>query len=63
EGSATTVLVGTIQSLPYSPHSMQVVAEYASGAAPASPARKFVYAEYIDEPVMMLSTSGATTTP
>ena len=63
EGSATTVFVGTIQELEYSPHAMQVVAEYAADAAPASPACKFVYAEYIDEPVMMLSVSGVTTTP
>ncbi|MDZ7616192.1 MAG: RHS repeat-associated core domain-containing protein [Patescibacteria group bacterium] len=64
-GSVTTVFVGTIQALDHSPHAMQVVAEYDADleAAPAPPARKFVYAEYIDEPVMMLSTSGATTTP
>jgi len=39
------------------------LAEYAADAAPGSAERKFVYAEYIDEPVMMLATSGATTTP
>ena len=54
EGSATTVFVGTIQALEYSPHAMQVVTEYAADAVPASPERKFVYAEYIDEPVMMV---------
>ena len=54
EGSATTVFVGTIQALAYSPHAMQVLAEYAADAVPASPERKFVYAEYIDEPVMMV---------
>ncbi len=54
EGSATTVFVGTIQELEYSPHAMQVVAEYAADAVAASPERKFVYAEYIDEPVMMV---------
>ncbi len=63
EGSATTVFMGTVQAVIHSPRAMQVVAEYAADAAPASPLRKFVYAEYIDEPVMMLSTSGATTTP
>ncbi len=61
-GSVTTVFVGSIQALEYSPHAMQVVAEYAADAAPASPERKFVYAEYIDEPVMMLATSSTTTT-
>ncbi len=63
EGSATTVFVGTIQALEHSPHAKQVLAEYPADAPPASPARKFVYAEYIDEPVMMVATSGATTTP
>ncbi len=62
EGSTTTVFVGTIQAVTHSPHAAQVVAEYAADAFPASPERKFVYAEYIDEPVMMLATSGATTT-
>ncbi len=34
EGSATTVFVGSIQALGYSPHAKQVVAEYAADAAP-----------------------------
>ncbi len=63
EASVTTVFVGTIQSLAHSPHAMQVLAEYAADAVPASPERKFVYAEYIDEPIMMLATNGAATTP
>ncbi|MDZ7617293.1 MAG: RHS repeat-associated core domain-containing protein [Patescibacteria group bacterium] len=63
EASVTTVFVGTIQALEYSPHAVQVLAEYPADALAASPVRKFVYAEYIDEPVMMLSTNGATTTP
>ncbi len=54
EGSATIVFVGTIQELKYSPHATQVVAEYVADAVPASPERKFVYATYIDEPVMMV---------
>ncbi len=58
EGSATTVFVGTIQALEHSPHAMQVVAEYAADAAPGSPACKFVYAEYIDEPVLMVRLDG-----
>ena len=33
----------------------QVVAEYAADAAPASAARKFVYGDYVDEPVMMVT--------
>ncbi|MDZ7617215.1 MAG: hypothetical protein U1E05_09435 [Patescibacteria group bacterium] len=44
EGSATTVFIGTIQELEYSPHAMQIVAEYVADATPASPLRKFVYA-------------------
>ncbi|MDZ7616745.1 MAG: RHS repeat-associated core domain-containing protein [Patescibacteria group bacterium] len=63
ESTATMVFVGTIQALAYSPHAMQVVAEYPADAAPGSAERKFVYATYIDEPVMMLATNGATTTP
>ncbi|MDY0167567.1 MAG: RHS repeat-associated core domain-containing protein, partial [Thermoguttaceae bacterium] len=58
EGSATTVFVGSIQALAYSPHAKQVVAEYAADAAPGSPASKFVYAEYIDEPVLMVRLDG-----
>ena len=54
EGSATTVFVGTIQAMDHSPHAMQVVAEYAADALATSPERKFVYATYIDEPVMMV---------
>ncbi|MDZ7619829.1 MAG: RHS repeat-associated core domain-containing protein [Patescibacteria group bacterium] len=54
EGSATMVFVGTIQALDHSPHAMQVVAEYVADSVPASPERKFVYATYIDEPVMMV---------
>ncbi len=53
-GSVTTVFVGTIQELEYSPHAMQVAAEYVADAAAGSPERKFIYAEYIDEPVMMV---------
>ncbi|MDY0165679.1 MAG: hypothetical protein RBS80_04000 [Thermoguttaceae bacterium] len=41
EGSATTV---------FGYQGNQVVNEYAADALPASPSRKFVYAEYIDEP-------------
>ena len=48
------MFVGTIQEIEHSPHAMQVVAEYAADAAPTSPERKFVYATYIDEPVMMV---------
>ena len=55
EGSATTVFVGTIQELEYSPYAKQVLAEYAADATPNSTLRKFVYAEYIDEPVMMVA--------
>jgi hypothetical protein len=44
-GATTTV---------YAYDGQQVVAEYTNDAAPASPARQFVYAEYIDEPVVMV---------
>ena len=54
ESSATVVFVGTIQALELSPLAAQVVAEYAADAVPSSPKRKFVYAAYVDEPVMML---------
>ena len=36
----------------------QVVAEYASGVAPASPLETYVYASYIDEPVLKEGTGG-----
>ncbi|MDZ7620186.1 MAG: RHS repeat-associated core domain-containing protein, partial [Patescibacteria group bacterium] len=45
EGSVTTVFVYL---------GNQVVSEYAADALPASPERKFVYATYIDEPVVMI---------
>ena len=60
EGSAMTVFVGTVQALDHSPHAMQVVAEYAADAASGSPASKFVYAEYVDEPVMMIACDAPT---
>ena len=44
-GSATTVFVSD---------GNQVVAEYTTDALATSPERKFVYATYIDEPVMMV---------
>ncbi|RME21373.1 MAG: RHS repeat-associated core domain-containing protein, partial [Candidatus Zixiibacteriota bacterium] len=57
-GSTTTVYVSVTQPIQYSPFAGQVVAEYASGAAPASPTEKYVYASYIDEPVLKDGTGG-----
>ncbi len=57
-GSATVVYVSMTQPIQYSPFAGQVVAEYASGAAPTSPTEKYVYASYIDEPVLKDGTGG-----
>ncbi len=57
-GSATVVYVSMTQPIQYSPFAGQVVAEYSSGAAPASPTEKYVYASYIDEPVLKDGTGG-----
>ncbi len=37
----------------------QTIADYASGAAPASPTYRYVYGDYIDEPVMRETASGS----
>ena len=34
------------------------MAEYTSGAAPASPTEKYVYGSYIDEPIIKVGTGG-----
>jgi RHS repeat-associated protein len=36
----------------------RIVAEYQSGAEPADPERKYVYGEYLDEPVALIDASG-----
>ena len=53
-GGATTVYVCTTRPMQKSPNAGQEVAEYAAGAMASSPQRKYVFAEYIDEPVVML---------
>ncbi len=50
-GSSTTVYVQAGQ---------QTIADYASGAAPGSSAYRYLYASYIDEPVMRWTTSSST---
>jgi RHS repeat-associated protein len=50
-GSTTTVFVQAGQ---------QTIADYASGAAPASSTYRYIYASYIDEPVMRWQTSNST---
>jgi len=37
----------------------QVIAEYASGTAPTSPAEQYVYGSYIDEPILKDGTGGS----
>jgi len=37
----------------------QVIAEYASGASPASPSEQYIYASYIDEPILKTGTGGS----
>ncbi len=50
-GSSTTVYVQAGQ---------QTIADYASGAVPASSTYRYLYASYIDEPVMRWTTSSST---
>jgi RHS repeat-associated protein len=50
-GSTTTVFVQAGQ---------QTIADYASGAAPASSTYRYIYGSYIDEPVMRWQTSNST---
>ncbi len=57
-GTSAVVYVSVTQPIQYSPFAGQVVAEYASGAAPSSPIEKYVYASYIDEPVLKDGTGG-----
>lgn len=56
--TATLVFVNSIRPLKHSPHAGQELAEYPANAAPASPQRKYIYAEYVDEPVLMLTPGG-----
>jgi RHS repeat-associated protein len=60
----TTVYVNTIYPLQYSPQAGQEIAEYQnSGTGTAFVLqRKFIYAEYVDEPVLMVNVSGETET-
>ncbi len=57
-GTNAVVYVSMTQPIQYSPFAGQVVAEYASGALPASPTEKYVYGPYIDEPVLKDGTGG-----
>ncbi len=50
-GGSTTVLVQAGQ---------QTIADYASGAAPASSTYRYLYSSYIDEPIMRWTTSSST---
>ena len=50
-GSSTTIYVQAGQ---------QTIADYASGAAPGSSTYRYLYASYIDEPVMRWTTSSST---
>ncbi len=57
-GTNAVVYVSMTQPIQYSPFVGQVVAEYASGTAPSSPIERYVYASYIDEPVLKDGTGG-----
>ncbi len=50
-GSSTTV---------YAQAGQQTIADYASGAVPASSTYRYLYASYIDEPIMRWTTSSST---
>ena len=56
---ATKVYVSATQPIAYSPQAGQELAEYVSGAAPTSPTEKYVYGDYIDEPIWKTGTGGA----
>ena len=49
DGTTNTIFVSSGQ---------QVIAEYASGALPTSPTEQYVYASYIDEPIIKIGTGG-----
>jgi RHS repeat-associated protein len=51
QATAVTVFVSDQQ---------QEVAEYAGGAEPASPSKRYVYGDYVDEPVVLLVGAGTT---
>jgi RHS repeat-associated protein len=55
---ATKVYVSATQPIAYSPQAGQELAEFVSGAAPTSPAEKYVYGDYIDEPIWKTGTGG-----
>jgi RHS repeat-associated protein len=56
---ATKVYVSATQPIAYSPQAGQELAEYVSGVAPTSPTEKYVYGDYIDEPIWKTGTGGA----
>ena len=53
DGSTTTVFALTGQ---------QVICDYASGAAPSASTYRYLYASYIDEPVLRVTTTGSVKT-
>jgi RHS repeat-associated protein len=56
---ATKIYVSATQPIAYSPQAGQELAEYVSGAVPTSPTEKYVYGDYIDEPIWKTGTGGA----
>lgn len=56
---ATKIYVSATQPIAYSPQAGQELAEYVSGAVPTSPTEKYVYGDYIDEPIWKSGTGGA----
>ena len=60
--TATTVFVSLTKPIDNSPYAGQVVAEYTANAAASSPSKKYIHADYIDEPVVMLNVSGGSET-
>jgi hypothetical protein len=57
---ATKIYVSATQPIACIPQAGQELVEYVSGAVPTSPTEKYVYGDYIDEPIWKTGTGGAT---
>ena len=58
----TTVYVSSLSPFDHSEFASQEIAEYTANSPASLPQRKFVYGEYIDEPIAMTNVSGSTET-
>jgi RHS repeat-associated protein len=56
--TATTVFVSLTKPIEHSEYAGQVIAEYSANSAASSPNKKYIHADYIDEPVVQINVSG-----